>query len=159
MNNFIIYIRSWITGIISLTTGMKVSLVNFFRPKITECYPENRAKLQMSDRFKAELIMPHNERNEHKCTACGICQINCPNNTIRVLSRTEETEDGKKKKVLEAHEYDLGKCSFCNLCVLSCPQNAIIFGSDFEQAVFTHAKILKKLNREGSTLVKTEKEN
>ncbi len=159
MKNFITYIRSWITGLSSLATGMKISLRNFFRPKITECYPENRATLQMSDRYKSVLTMPHNAKNEHKCTACGICQMNCPNGTIRVTSRTEETEDGKKKKVLEAHEYDLGKCSFCNLCVLSCPSNAIVFNTDFEQSMFTHSKLLKKLNNENSKLEEKTKVN
>lgn len=148
------YIRSWIAALVSLATGMKISLRVFFRKKVTEFYPENRKELVMSNRFKAILTMPHNEKNEHKCTACGICQMNCPNQTINVISHTEETEEGKKKKVLDAHLYDLGKCSFCNLCVLSCPSDAIVFDTDFEQSVFTRSKLVKKLNKEGSTLEK-----
>ena len=154
MKGFIKYIRSWIVGLLSLATGMKVSLRVFFRKKVTEFYPENRKELVMAERFKAVLAMPHNENNEHKCTACGICQLNCPNQTICVTSHTEETEDGKKKKILDCYEYDLGKCSFCNICVLSCPSDAIVFDTDFEQSVFTRSKLLKKLNKEGSTLEK-----
>ncbi len=153
MKAFITYIRSWGTALKSLTTGMSVTFKNFFRKPITEFYPENRVELVMSDRFKAILTMPHNEHNEHKCTACGICEMNCPNGTIRIVSRTEETEDGKKRKVLEAHEYYLGQCSFCNLCVLTCPSQAIVFEKDFEQAIFTKSKLHKKLNNEGSKLM------
>ena len=146
------YIYSWFTGLKSLVTGLKVTIREFFRPKVTERYPENRATLVMFDRFRGELVMPHDENNQHACTACGICMMNCPNGTIHVISKTETTEDGKTKKVLDRHEYDLGQCTFCNLCVLTCPSHAIIFSTEFENAVFTRSKLQKVLNREGSSL-------
>jgi len=146
------YILSWFTGIKSLATGLKVTIREFFRPKVTERYPENRATLVMFDRFRGELVMPHDENNQHACTACGICMMNCPNGTIHVISKTETTEDGKTKKVLDRYEYDLGQCTFCNLCVLSCPSHAIVFATTFENAVFTRSKLQKVLNREGSSL-------
>lgn len=157
MNSFIAYIKSWFTGIFSLATGLKVSMINFIRPKVTECYPENRATLKMPARFKGELLMPHNANNEHKCTGCGICQMNCPNKTIRITTQTIETEDGKKKKILDTYLYDLGQCSFCNLCVLTCPQNAIQFAGEYENALFTRSKLVHKLNKDGSRLESKEK--
>ena len=42
--------------------------------------------------------------------------------------------------------YDLGSCTFCQLCVTNCPTDALEFSNDFEQAVFTRGKLLKKLN-------------
>ena len=146
------YIYSWFTGLKSLATGLKVTIREFFRPKVTERYPENRATLVMFDRFRGELVMPHDENNQHACTACGICMMNCPNGTIHVISKTETTEDGKTKKSLDRYEYDLGQCTFCNLCVLSCPSHAIVFATTFENAVFTRSKLQKVLNREGSSL-------
>ena len=146
------YIYSWFTGLKSLATGLKVTIREFFRPKVTERYPENRATLVMFDRFRGELVMPHDENNQHACTACGICMMNCPNGTIHVISKTETTEDGKTKKVLDRYEYDLGQCTFCNLCVLSCPSHAILFSTNFENSVFTRSKLQKILNREGSSL-------
>jgi NADH-quinone oxidoreductase subunit I len=98
--------------------------------------------------------MPHNEKNEHKCTACGICEMNCPNGSIEILSKMVVQEDGKKKKVLEKHIYHLGMCTFCNLCVKTCPSNAIVMGNDFEHAVFNRAKLTKVLNQPGSILMK-----
>lgn len=146
------YFKGLFQGIGSLITGMRVTLKELFTKKITQQYPENRNTLVISDRFKAVLVMPHDENNEHACTACGICQMNCPNGTIVVKSKTIETDEGKKKKILDAHIYDQGMCTFCNLCVLTCPQDAIIFSNEFENALFTRSKLVMKLNHEGSKL-------
>jgi len=89
------YFSSFFNGLGSLLKGMSITLREFFTPKTTEKYPENRATLKMFDRFRGELTMPHNERNEHHCVACGICEMNCPNDTIRVESEMVTTEDGK----------------------------------------------------------------
>lgn len=92
------YFSSFFNGLGSLLKGMSITLREFFTPKTTEKYPENRATLKMFDRFRGELTMPHNERNEHHCVACGICEMNCPNDTIRVESEMVTTEDGKRKR-------------------------------------------------------------
>ena len=99
MNGFKKYITSFFSGLLSLLKGMKVTIRVFFRKKTTEQYPENRDTLKMFDRFRGQLVMPHNENNEHKCVACGICQMNCPNGSIKVISETVTDEEGKKKKV------------------------------------------------------------
>lgn len=151
------YFSGLFRGIKSLLTGMKVTLIELFTPKITQQYPENRDTLVISDRFRGELVMPHDANNEHACTACGICQMNCPNGTISVLSRMEEQEDGKKKRVLTAYNYDLGTCTFCNLCVISCPTGAIQFSNNFENAIYTREKLVQKLNAEGSKLREKKK--
>ena len=94
------YLGGLVHGISTLATGMKTSIKVYFRKKVTEQYPENRKELKMFDRFRGTLNMPHNENNEHRCVACGLCQMACPNDTIKVISETIETEDGKKKKIL-----------------------------------------------------------
>lgn len=147
------YMGTLVHGIVSLLTGMKTTMTVFLRKKTTEQYPENRATLKLSERFRGTLVMPHNEQNEHHCIACGLCQLACPNDTIRVVSETVETEDGKKKKQLVKYEYDLGACMFCQLCVNACPHNAITFGQEFEHAVFDRSKLVKTLNREGSKVI------
>ncbi|GAB6010997.1 4Fe-4S binding protein [Viscerimonas tarda] len=151
------YFKGLFQGIGSLLTGMRVTWIELFTKKITQQYPENRDTLIMSDRFMGELLMPHDENNEHACTACSICQMNCPNGTITVKSKTIETEDGKKKKILDEYFYNLGSCTFCNLCVLTCPSDAIKFGQDFEGAVFSRGKLVHKLNSEGSKLREKKK--
>jgi NADH-quinone oxidoreductase subunit I len=154
MNSMINYVTGIFKGIYSLGTGMSVTIKELFTKKVTEQYPENRETLQISERFRGELVMPHDANNQHACTACGICQMNCPNNTIEVISKMlEPTEEGgKPKKVLDRYIYDLGSCTFCNLCVITCPSNAIEFTNTFENSVFTRGKLVEQLNKEGSSL-------
>ncbi|GAB1473072.1 4Fe-4S dicluster domain-containing protein [Bacteroidota bacterium] len=155
MKSLITYFKYIFKGIVNLMLGMKITMINLFRPKITEQYPENRETMVMFDRFRGALKMPHNEKNEHKCTACGLCQMNCPNGSITVISKSEtDQESGKVKRVLDIYRYDLGSCIFCDICVQVCPQDAIEWSQEFEHSVFTRAKLVQQLNNEGSTLWK-----
>lgn len=157
--SFSTYIRGIFTGLKSLAGGMSITWKEFRTPKVTMEYPENRKTLVISDRWRSELIMSHDEENEHMCNACGICMINCPNGTINVISKSIETEEGKKKKILDKHLWDYGSCTFCNLCVISCPSDAIIFNNDFEGAVFDRKKLVHQLNHEGSKLREKKRES
>lgn len=152
------YFSGLFRGIKSLLIGMNVTLKELFTKKVTQQYPENRKTLVIPPRVRGNLTMPHDENNEHACTACSICQMNCPNGTISVESEVIQTEDGKKKKILAEYTYNLGRCTFCNLCVLSCPSNAIVFSNEFENALFTKSKLTEKLNKEGSKLREKKKE-
>lgn len=132
----------------SLLTGMKVTLKEFFTPKVTEQYPENRKTLKISERHRARLIMPHDEEGNNLCIACGLCQNACPNGSIRITTKNiVDEESGKSKKALVSYEYDLGCCMFCQLCVNACPKGAIKFSNDFENAVFDRSKLIQKLNK------------
>ncbi|MCD8287325.1 MAG: NADH-quinone oxidoreductase subunit I [Porphyromonadaceae bacterium] len=138
-------------GLWSLLVGMKVTGREFVTPKVTEQYPENRATLKIADRFRATLTLQYDEEGNHRCIACGICQMNCPNHTIEVISKKIETEEGKSKRVLDDYIYNLGSCVFCQLCVNSCPHNALAFTNAFEQAVFDRRQLVKHLNRKPKT--------
>ncbi len=133
-------------GLKSLIDGMVVTGKELVTPKVTECYPENRATLKIGDRFRAELTLKYDSEGRHKCIACGICQMNCPNGTIQLTTKMVDLPDGKKKRKLDKYMYDLGSCTFCMLCVTTCPQDALEFSNDFEQAVFTRDKLVKQLN-------------
>lgn len=140
------YFSSVGKGLASLIKGMEVTGKEFVTPKITEQYPENRATLNISERFRAELTLKYDSEGRHKCIACGICQMNCPNGTISLTTKMVELPDGKKKRKLDKYLYDIGSCTFCMLCVTTCPQDALEFSNDFEQAVFTRDKLVKQLN-------------
>ena len=145
MSNIIEYFSSVGKGIVSLVKGMQVTGKELVTKKITECYPENRDNLNISDRFRAVLTL-RDVDGHHKCIGCGICQMNCPNGTITLQTKMVDLPDGKKKKVLDKYMYDLGSCTFCMLCVTTCPQGALEFSNDFEQSVFTREKLVKELN-------------
>ena len=140
------YFRSFFLGLKSLLVGMGTTLKIFFRKKTTEPYPDHREQNAVSPRFRGRLFMPLDENGHHRCIACGLCQMNCPNETIHIETRTETKADGKSVKVLERYTYDLGCCLFCQICVSVCPQQAIEFRPDYENAVFEREKLFLTLN-------------
>ena len=156
MNSFFKYFADIFRAVKSLLTGMKVTGRYFFSPGeiVTQQYPENRKTLKMYDRFKGEVIMPHNEQNEHRCTGCGICENSCPNGSIEILQDKIDMPDGKKKRIIDKHIYHLSMCTFCGLCIKTCPSDALAWGQEFEHAVFDRAKLTKILNKHGSSIIK-----
>lgn len=99
MESFSEYIKGFASGVKSLLIGMRTSMKVFWQPKVTEQYPENRhTTLHIPERHRAKLVMIHDSENHHHCIACGLCQMSCPNGTIKVISEMREDEDGKKKK-------------------------------------------------------------
>ncbi len=98
--------------------------------------------------------MPHDEQNHHRCTGCGICESNCPNGSIEVISDRIEQPDGKKKRIIDKHIYHLSMCTFCSLCIKTCPSDALAWGQLFEHAVFDRARLTKVLNQPGSSILK-----
>ena len=160
MKSLINYIADIFKGIWTLLVGLKITGKYFFTPwkNVTQQYPENRDTLKMFDRFRGEVIMPHDESNEHRCTGCGICELNCPNGSIEIISKFIVNEEGKKKKVIDKHIYHLGMCTLCNLCVKSCPSDAIVMGQKFEHATWDRASLTKVLNQPGSKVMEGIKE-
>lgn len=156
MRSVINYIKEILSGVRTLWMGMRITGGYFISPGeiVTEKYPENRDELKMFEGTKGEVIMPHDENNQHRCTGCGICQMNCPNGSIEIITRKEMTPEGKEVRVIDKHVYHLGMCTFCGLCVKTCPSNALAFGPEFENAVFDSTKLTKILNQPGSTIKK-----
>lgn len=147
----------------TLATGLKVTMKEYFTPKSTEQYPENRkTTLHVSPRHRGRLVFSRVESlddpqaqkrglkmGDYKCTACTMCEKACPNDTIKIVSHMETDEEtGKKRKVLDDYIYDLGDCMFCQLCVNACNFDAIHFTNDFENAVFDRSKLVLHLDKE-----------
>lgn len=154
------YIKEILTAIVSLLKGMKVTGYYFVHPGqiVTQRYPENRETLKMFERFKGEVVMPHDENNQHSCTGCGICEMNCPNGSIEIISKKITNEEGKSIRIIDKHIYHLSMCTFCGLCVKTCPSNALAFSQEFEHAVFDRHNLTKVLNKPGSSIKKGVKE-
>ena len=149
------YIRDIWNGFTSLLKGMKRTGYYFTHHKeiITQQYPDNRNDLKLPERFKGEVVMPHNEKNEHRCTGCQACELACPNGSIKVIFKNELTPEGKKKKASDKLVYHLELCTMCNLCVEACPSDAIKMAQTFEHSVFDRNELTKILNNPGSKIM------
>src|SRR6187431_1596394 len=150
------FLRNYITEIVhavrSLLKGMRLTGYYFLHPKeiVTEQYPEFRAPL--SERFRGEVVMPHDEKNEHRCTGCTACELACPNGTIKIVTKFDIQPDGKKKKAIDKFVYHLELCTMCNLCIEACPSDAIKMAQTFEHSVFDRNSLTKILNNPGSKI-------
>ena len=148
------YIKEVYNAVKSLLKGMRRTGYYFTHHKeiITQQYPDNRDTLVLPERFKGEVVMIHDENNEHACTGCTACELACPNATIKIITRFDIDETGKKKKAIDTFVYHLELCTMCNLCIEACPTNAIKMAQTFEHSVFDRSKLTKKLNHEGSKI-------
>ncbi|WP_462251613.1 4Fe-4S binding protein [Ferruginibacter sp.] len=149
------YIKEIYGAVKSMLIGMRRTGYYFTHHKeiITEQYPDNRETLNLPERFKGEVVMPHDEKNEHRCTGCQACELACPNGTIKVIFKNEVTPEGKKKKAIDKLVYHLELCTMCNLCVVACPSDAIVMAQTFEHSVFDRAELTKILNNPGSKIM------
>ena len=149
------YIKEVFSALKSLATGMKMTGYYFTHHKeiITEQYPDNKATMHLPERFKGEVVMPHNENNEHRCTGCTSCELACPNGTIKIITKFDISPEGKKKKAIDKFVYHLELCTMCNLCVVACPSDAIKMAQTFEHSVFDRSQLTKILNKPDSKLM------
>jgi len=135
-------------GFLSLLTGMRVTLTQFFRPIVTVQYPHETLKIPARFRGHIELILdPQTGRS--RCTACKLCERACPSDCILVEGAKLE---GEKKKSVTQYELDFTKCSLCGECVEACPSDAIRFSRDYNLASTSkegyHYDLVKRLEAE-----------
>ena len=148
------YIKDVYGAVRSMLKGMRMTGYYFTHRKeiITEQYPDNRETLKLAERFRGEVVLIHDEKNEHACTGCSACEIACPNGTIKIINKFDITPEGKKKKAVDKLVYHLELCTMCNLCVVACPSDAIVMAPTFEHSVFDRRLLTKKLNHPGSKI-------
>ena len=129
----------------ALLKGLGVTLNYIIHPKrvVTREYPENRETLKFPERFRGQVVMPHDENNDHNCTACTLCEKACPNGSISILT----TKNIASKRVLGQFVYRLSSCTLCNLCIEACPFDAIRMGHGFEMAGYTREELDLILNK------------
>ena len=96
------YIKDVYGAVKSLLKGMRMTGYYFTHRKeiITEQYPDNRDTLKLAERFRGEVVLKHDENNEHACTGCSACELACPNGTIKIINKFDISPEGKKKKAI-----------------------------------------------------------
>ncbi|MEG0518961.1 MAG: 4Fe-4S dicluster domain-containing protein [Bacteroidales bacterium] len=147
MSRFSSYISSIGKAFYSLAVGMYRTVHSLVHPKLvlTQQYPDNRKTLYTPTAFKASLAFHIDENGVPKCTACGLCQMSCPNGSISLTSRSRTLEDGRTKRQIDTYVYHLGSCTFCGLCVDACRFGAIEFNNQFEQSQYLKENLEKVL--------------
>src|ERR1700737_2763385 len=97
--------------------GLKTTLRELFRPKVTIRYPEER--LEPANRCRGMFRFSFD-----RCIACKLCAVACPIDIIYIDVHDEQREvDGKMKKikVLDRYDIDVKRCMFCSFCEEACP--------------------------------------
>ena len=106
--------------LIELGQGLRVTLTNMFRRKITVQYPEE--KTPMSPRFRGLHALRRYPNGEERCIACKLCEAVCP--ALAITIESEAREDGTRRTT--RYDIDLTKCIFCGFCEESCPVDSIV---------------------------------
>jgi NADH-quinone oxidoreductase subunit I len=119
-----------------LLSGMWLTLVYFFKPKVTLNYPFEKGPL--SPRFRGEHALRRYESGEERCIACKLCEAICPAQAITI--EAEPRVDGSRR--LTRYDLDMTKCIYCGFCQEACPVDAIVEGPNFEFATETKAELM-----------------
>ncbi len=99
------------------------ALRNALRSPVTVSYPTERPK--MPERYRGRHIF-----YDQLCIGCSLCAKVCPNNTIVMLERPEQTDPKLKRRPI----IDLNRCIFCGYCAEVCPAKCLFMGKAYEMA-------------------------
>ena len=127
----------------SIFTGMGVTFRHFFRPAVTELYPEE--KVDLPDGARAKLYV-----NIDDCIGCNLCARACPVNCIDIetVVATSDVDLGKtstghpKRFWLAQFDIDMAKCMYCDLCTYPCPTDCIYMVPDYEYSEFDRSNLV-----------------
>ena len=138
--------RNWVAdillGALSILKGLAVTLLNYFRPRVTENYPA--VKSVPSPRLRGRLQHLRDDNGRPRCTACLACQKACPS----VAIPTVEGDDRKgRERRVKTYVWDAGRCMFCGYCVTACPFNAIRMSQVHSVVGETRAELLIGLDQ------------
>ena len=107
--------------------GLKVTLQNMFRRKVTLEYPDERPPIPEGYRGVPTLVKDPNDRV--KCVSCQLCEFVCPPKAIRITpGEINDQEDPQRAHVeKEPQEFDINmlRCIYCGLCEEVCPEEAV----------------------------------
>jgi len=103
-----------------LLTGMSVTIRQFFAPKVTLNYPEEKAP--QSPRFRGLHALRRYPNGQERCIACKLCEAVCP--ALAITIDSDVAEDGTRRTT--RYDIDLFKCIYCGFCEEACPVDAIV---------------------------------
>ena len=111
--------------------ALLTSIKNSLRKPVTEFYPVQ--KFKAPERYRGRHIF-----YDELCIGCSLCAKVCPNNTIVMLERPEQTDPKLKHRPI----IDLNRCIFCGYCAEVCPAKCLFMGNSYEMAGKNKAELL-----------------
>lgn len=95
-------------------------------------YPEQRAPISPNFRSFPFLVYDGDPDKGLRCTACSICEKECPPQCIYIV--LERDENGKSMKRPKVFDIDLSVCMSCGICAEVCPFDSIYMDGEYELA-------------------------
>jgi NADH-quinone oxidoreductase subunit I len=138
-----------------IVAGLKTTLVNLLKPKVTLEYPEERPVIPENYRGVPTLVKdPH---GREKCVSCQLCEFVCPPKAIRITpGEIPSTHpDRHVEKAPKAFEINMLRCIYCGLCEEVCPEEAIFLQDVYSVSGRTREELIfnkEKLYELGGTL-------
>jgi NADH-quinone oxidoreductase subunit I len=122
-----------------LIRGMLETARNFFgsyfsrERLVTVQYPEQQLAPPESTRTIPFLVYDGKEKNL-RCTACSICEQECPVQCIYIVKDTVKKPDylGKAQFQPKTFDIDISVCMGCGICAEVCPFDSIKMDQLFE---------------------------
>ncbi len=111
---------------LGLLKGLKTTLKAFFSKPVTVMYPYHKMEVAPSGQGLIRLrVTELGNKPVFKCTACGICAKNCPQNCITVKKMKDEKQP-------DIYKVDYSYCIFCRICIDTCPFDALEQTQEYE---------------------------
>jgi len=124
--------------------GLWYSIKEFFKPKFTLEYPEE--KWDPPAIFRGRPVLVEDDGQE-RCVACGLCARACP--PLAISMQAIEKEDDPKERYPDFFEINMLRCIYCGYCEEVCPEEAIVMSKDYdivfesrEEAVYGKDRLL-----------------
>lgn len=123
------------TGLIKglLVTGQNLVQSFYKKDRMTTVqYPEERAPISPNFRNFPFLVYDGNPQTGLRCTACSICEKECPPQCIYII--LDRDENGKSLKRPKVFDIDLSVCMNCGICSEVCPFDSIYMDGEYEMS-------------------------
>ncbi len=93
-------------------------------------YPEQRAPISPNFRNFPFLCYDNDAATGLRCTACSICENECPPQCIYIV--LDRDENGKSLKRPKVFDIDISVCMNCGICAEVCPFDSIYMDGEYE---------------------------